>query len=538
MRFGAKVKSTVLSWSPPTTLSLTCALLMLANSVLGLRWLSLGDFRSPQIAVAAVIALWWWRLPRRWAEPVAPWARRAFQGASLAYLVAASSTALLSFRAGGVDLSIFEWMLGSTLNGRFGYSRIYDVNHFGVHSTFLLLALVPAYAVVHSTLLLTTMGALLTWASLFPLRRLVRWAAPAGHGGLECVAALACVTNPWCGRMTREGFRIEQLLPLLSLWFLVGWAEKRPRVWAAALVGLFFSKEDATLFLGAFAVGAVIVERARWREAGAVLALSLAWLLTYTRCLQPALLGHPPAYLSFWGGASLGEIAWGWLCHPLEVMGRLATSGWWHLLLPALLVPLRSLRATAAMAPTLFLLGVSNYGHMRAFGGYYAVPLVAFALFGFLDVWRAPQTVSSPWRRAWVVAGLIAFPLFFDGYARVVPVNFERLASMAMVRAEVASAGRICVAPVLFPHFGVDDRLSPLFDLRECEDDPLTTIVVNAALDPKPHESGTYVAWVSELRAKRPARDYPGGFTVFGPLTGKAADPASDRTGETVDAGR
>ena len=492
-----------------------CGALLLVAAALGPVVGDHAAFRYTGTGLAALAALWWLRSPGSVAAPLTRASFVAIVAAAWVWAFSCGASHFLAFEINGVDFSIFEWQVGSTHQGHFGYSRIYEVNHFGVHSTFLMLLLVPVHAVLESPWVLLVTGASLIWAGVFPVRKLARWAnGGVPHGGLELAAMVAWLANPWLGKLLNSGFRIESFMPVLTAWFLVGWVEKRRWVWAAAMVGLWCSKEDTTLFLAAFALGALLVERTRWREAATVAGGSLLWLLVYLRVLQPALLGHPPLYTGFWSelGDTLPAVALGMLRHPLLVARKVFTSGWWTLFVPALFVPMRSVRAMLAMAPTLVLLGAATNDLMHALSAYYPVPLVPFMLFGALEVWRLHP------RARWLAAlSLLTFPLFWGGYGRVVPVNGERLAGFEQARAAVATEAKLCAQNILFPHLGVDQRLIPMFETGLCIDPTDIAVIVNPQLDTWPHEGADFTRWLEDWKKLRPFTEYPGGFVVLHP---------------------
>jgi len=480
-------------------------------------------FRNLQYGLSA-LALAGWLFDRAgWATPLSRGAWLAVLVASLLWCEATSLSRFLAFQVNGVDFSTFDWMLVNTARGHFGYSPIYSatrsgVNHFGVHSSFLLLALVPLEALAPSPLWLVLLGPLAVWAGVFPLRRLVRWSS-GEHGGLLLAAILAFVANAWVGRLVSQAFRIESLVPALSLWFLVGWVERRPAWWAPAAVALLLTKEDAALFLAAFAAGAALVERPRWRGAVALVVGCAGWLVLYTRVLQPLLLGRPPTYLGFWSefGDTLPAVVAGQLTHPLLVLRKLLSSGLWMFFLPLAALPWASPRAAAAMAPTVWLLGTATYDLMHAFENYYPAPLVAFALFGVLDVLRRWRAAAEParWREGLALAALLAFPLVAGGYCKVVPVDWSRREGLAQVREAIAGAPRVCVQTAIFPHLGYGP-LEPLLD-PACADVPGTLTVANPGLATWFWAPGEFDAAIARWRASRAVRELPGGFLVFGP---------------------
>lgn len=473
-----------------------------------------GSFRYPGIALGAALFLAWLRWPAELERPLERRALVLLLGGALAWLEAASVSHYLAFSINGVDFSVFDWMLENTLEGRVGQSTLYAGNHLGVHSSFLLLALVPLHALVRTPWLLIILGPLVLWAGVFPLLRLARALTPPVPGVLTVALVLAWLTNAWVGRLVNLGFRIETLVPPLSLVFLAGWVEKRRALWALAALGLLLTKEDTALTLAAFALAALAVERPRWRQAAALLLACVAWLGVYTLVLQPRLLGQRPEYGGFWSafGATPGEALVGMLSHPLAVLRRVATSGLWSFFAPVLFLPWRSPRAGAAMLPATLLLGTATYEYMHDFGGYYASPLVAFALFGLLEL-RARWSGGARWRGALVLAVLVAFPCFVGGYATVMAVDASRLRGVASARAVVASSARLCAQTIIVPHLGYPRGLAPLFD-GSCADVPGTTTLVHPALDPWPLGEGELRALIDGWRRTRDVTELEGGFLL------------------------
>ena len=490
---------------------------MTGATVLGPRLGEAAAFRNLQLAIVVAAIAGWVRDRGEWQRPLAPRAWLALIAAGLLWFEAAAVSRFLSFGINGVDFSIFDWMLHSTAHGRLGYSPIYDVNHFGVHSSFLLLGALPFYALHASPYWLLLGGPLLLWAGVFPLRRLVRWGA-GEHGGFLLAATLAYLASAWMGRLVADGFRIEAFIPVLSLWSLVGWVERKPSVWSGAGVALLLSKEDCALFLIAFGVGAIFVERLRWRSALTLMTVSAAWLVFYLAWAQPALAGRAPTYLTFWSafGATPAEMLVGMVTHPLAVARRLLTSGLWLFFLPLAFVPWASPRSAAAMAPTVFLLGTATYEAMHGFSSYYPLPLVALSLFGVLDVverWRQRRGMLTRGKEGLALVALLLFPLVAGGYLKVRPVDLERVKQLEAARALLTPDLKVCAQTVLFPHLGYSSQLVPLFDAA-CADASGAVALVHPALDPWPFPRETLEALIAGWRTNRNVRELPGGFLL------------------------
>ena len=484
-----------------------------AAIVLGPLFGEYGSFHYLQIALSVAFLGAWLRDPQRLSAPLSRPAWIAFLIMSLVWIEAASLSTFAAFNVSGIDFSIFDWMLASGARGNFGYSPIYTVNHLGTHSTFLLALLLPFHALAPSPLWLVITGPLVLWAGLFPLRRLVQRAA-GDHGGLLWAASLAYVASTHLGRLTTEAFRIESLIPLGTLWFLVGWAEERRRIWIAAAIFLFCTKEDATLYLGSFATACALFDRRRRWEAGLLLIACVSWLGIYSQVIQPALTGHGMAYLTFWNhfGTTGGGILLGMATHPGELLSRLFTSGVWAYFAPLLFLPWLSWRAVAGMAPTVFLLGSATYDTMHRYLTYYPTPLLAFALFGVLEVVRERKHVR--WQGAALLA-LLLFPVIGFGYARVMRFEVAPLRDIATVRARIASLPRVCGQAVLFPHLGYPAQLDPLIDLS-CADAPGTWLVVSEKYNPTPLPLEVFAEELARWRATRPLTEV-GPFLIFGP---------------------
>jgi uncharacterized membrane protein len=501
----------------PSAMAWLTAALLLASGPLGMLVGDAGSLRNVQVGLSAVLFVLAWRAPSQFALPVASRAWLVLTVTSLVWLEFAAWSRWAALGVNGVDFSIFDWMLQSTHSGRFGYSPIYDVNHFGVHSSFLLLAVVPLHALWPGPGWLVTLGPVLVWAGLFPLRRLSR-ALVGAHGGLELALALAWLGNAWLGRLVNGVFRIESFVPVLTLWFLVAWVERKPRLIAGFALALLCSKEDTALALAAFGVAALVTERGRWKAALGVVLSSVVFFVVYSRLLQPWLTNHAQAaYWHFWSdfGDRPGTIVVNLLTSPRLVLVKLITSGWWHVFLPLLFLPFGSPRAVAGLAPTVFLLGVANYAQMHDYGGYYPSPLVAWALLGTLE--RAARLRARPYGLAVVATALLLFPLFEAGYARSVPVDWAKRATLETARdAFLAREATVrCVQPILMPQVGYPEHLTPLFAL-ECLDQPGAVGLLLPDADPWPLEASTLAGGVEMWAAAGRVTRF-GSFVLVGP---------------------
>jgi hypothetical protein len=482
----------------------------------------LGAFRNWQIGLNAAMLLLL-ALGRGWAAPsfsIPSGIRTALWATSGLLFLSVQLTRFFSFGPNGYDFSIFDWMLYNTAHGNFGFSPIYGVNHFGVHASYVLLPLVPLHRLVETPLLLVTLNALALWAGVLPLWRLAK-----DHfqsEGTALLIAIAYLTNPWMGKLVDGGFRPENFYPLLGLAFALGWTRGKAILWAPALIGFLAIKEDAALYIAALAVASLMFQPERRRVAAICLAGSLSLWVINLAWLQPHFLRGSgqaePHYFQFWNqyGSTPGAVALQMLKAPWRVVADVATSGWYKLFLPALLLPLASRLPMAAMLPAVVLLGTASYPAMRQYRAYYAAPMIPFLFWSFGDAYRRLQ--SAPRLRAvapaWVAAAALAFPLFGDGYLRLKWPDPRALRALdAAIAALSDHPGTVCAQGVLFPHLPYRLKLEPLSP--GCARQPNAVSLVNSTLDPFPYSADGLRAAVAEAVKSGRAQVLESGFAIL-----------------------
>lgn len=466
-------------------------------------------FHYFQLVLAVLVVVELFRREGRLAEPLSRRAWIGLLGASLLWLEAISITQFLSFNSS--DFTIFDWMVESTRRGQFGYSPIFKINHFGMHSSFFLLLYVPLYALSATPWWQVVTGPLFIWAGFFPLRRLVRRQVGA-HGGILLLAGLAWCASVWMGRLVNHSFHIEQAWVLAMLWFLVGWMERRTTLWVFAALALFACKEDGALALGSFAAGHALFDRKRRRSAAGLFLMSIGFLAIYLP-LQHVWIPGGAGYGGYWSafGDSPTRAALGMLRHPLQLLASLATSGLWGFFAPALFLPLASWRAAWGLAPLVVLLGAATFEPMHALRDYYPGALLPLALFGVLDVMRGPIS------RGLGIIALTLMPVVGYGYSQVLRFSFGTLQEVALVRQALSNAQRVCAQRALFPHLGYPPEIF-LLDETVCTDDPSSWIVTSPVLNPWPLSAEAMGSSMSRWGAQRRSRTI-GVFTVYEPIS-------------------
>ncbi len=431
------------------------------------------------------------------------------------WMLAGEALNFLAMQVNGVDYSIFDWMLESTLRGRFMWSPIYGVNHFGVHQMWPLLALVPVHAVLRFPFALCLVNVALLISAAVVLWHLARRLA--NDDLTAALAVLAFATNPWVGRLLSQGFREESFFPLSIFLFVTAWMQRRPLFVAVTTLLLCSVKEDAPFYVLGFAAAAAF-RRGRSRAGAAGVALIAAVTLVLDLwVVRPAALkatgGGDPTF-SIWAsyGTSLGAIFGAILSSPGRVLRDVLTSGWPRLLGPALLLPLLSPECVGAMLPGFVMLGLAGFPPMRAFVGYHPVPLVCAALCGMLVVGRS--YASRRWMPTLLRTALLLFPLVGGGYFRIHWPSREGLAGLSEVRAALSHAPvPICAQTILFPQLGYPADLRPLEP--PCEALAGSISVLNTRLDPWPYSREELEQLLTVARREGRASEFLGGFALI-----------------------
>jgi uncharacterized membrane protein len=478
-----------------------------------------GALRNAQypLSVLALTAIYLMHGSGQASTVISPFLRNLLVGALAWWMLAGETLNFLAMEINGVDYSIFDWMLESTLRGRFMWSPIYGVNHFGVHQTWPMLLLVPIHAVLRFPFALCLVNVVLLTAAAVVLwqlaQRLLDDSLTAG------LAVVAFLTNPWIGKLLSEGFRAESFYPIAIFLFVVTWVRGQPAFIAAAALFLCSVKEDAPFYLLGFAAAAALRPgRSRAGALGCALVAS-AMLSMDLLLVRPAALRSvgavQPGYVANWSGygTSLSGIVVSIITSPLRVLKEVVTSGWWRLLGPSLLLPLLSPECVGAMLPGIVMLGISGYPPMRAFVGYHTVPLLCAALCGLLAVGRAYRS------RAWVTTGvrvaLLLVPLFGGGYFRITRPARAALDGLAETRAALGSTqGPVCAQAILLPQLGYPTDLRALD--ADCAKLPGSLTVVNPLLDPWPFSREALETQIFAARRDGRSAEFKSGFAVLG----------------------
>lgn len=505
---------------PPST----CLLLLLP--ILGLWLPGFGEARHVHYLYAlAMLGLLW--LSRD--EERAAISRPTLWGLLAAFFVLSLVTGFsrfYQFEINGYDFSIFDQMLSHTAKGRMMYSPIYDVNHLGVHASWLFFLIYPLHALFESPHYLLVLGAILHTLPAVPM---FCWCKRHGHSDAEAVLySVALVSCPALAAHINEGFRLESFVPLIlvSYIYCVSFASRWVR--CAVLALLLATKEDMALFVAGLSLYGVLWGKDRQDRAYHLFALAAAvgMFVFNTAFMQPLFMaGENLKTMSFWRefGDSPTEVVTSYITRPDKVLSAIFKSGWWNLYLPLLGLPLLHPAYLLMAAPGILILGTATAGaHLYQFGGYPVVPLVCISLAALASIKSTPlplNRIISPSalkRLALVLA--VLFPLWNAGWIQVVPwpsAEAQRVADFKARLERDFPQTAICTQGALFPHLGYSLKLLEL--TAACLTEKGSYVALAPHLDPFPHSAEQLAAKATKARREGRAIVTVGEFVLIAP---------------------
>lgn len=480
-----------------------CAFLMLPAlaAPFGKELANVRNWQSAVHVVFLVTAVWKRRqLAGLWGLAVPSRHKGALLAAGLVSFTACVVMHYRAFLVNGIDFSTFDWMLYNTNHGRFMWSPVCECTHFGVHTNWFFFALLPVHALFSTPLFFVVLHGVILWSAAVPLWRLA--ARTTRSDVIALLATVAWLTNAWTGTIINHAFHPEALFVPAAFWLLVGWTERKTGIWVLAAAVFLAVREDAGLYLAAFAVGALLFERDRRRPAAALLLAATVLFLVTTKVVQPTILARDgtaaPGYFEFWAkyGATPGAALRGMLAQPVTVLRDLATSGLPEILVAAGLLPLLFPQAMIALAPAALLLGTSANPHMHSYNTYYPAPLLPFLFWGIVQA-RVPKGV---------LAGVLflTMPLVGGDYMKFPLPDAEAEAALQRVVDAGRPAGRVCAQPILIPHlpYGWDVHV---FD-EACFADPQATSILSTRLSAWPWTDEQIAGFVARAPLDRTSK--------------------------------
>jgi uncharacterized membrane protein len=417
----------------------------------------------------------------------AVWASAIAAGLILFWIV------LTRFQSGeinAVDFTVyFDRPCSQTSDGRLLFVETSDDARFSNrseltdHAYWAMLPICSLYAVYPTPYWLLAISVLAVVLGAVHAGRIVQYLG--GGGLLSTATALAFVLNDNTARTLNYGFHPEVLYAWFIPWMIEAGLRGRRRSYVTAAIACILVKESACLsiFAATTALGLIRFRSMTWTDRAVYLALpnviALANLGLYYGGVVPRLTEDGrPTYAYFWEnyGATPIQALLGMVRQPWEVLFRTVTSGFFTLvILPHLFLPLIGWRWMLGTVPLMVIFGTAAAEQVRAFGIYYAIPLVPFLVIaasaGALTVAR--QVVAQPARaRLTAAAAVLLGALLVGSSDRGYSLRpwKQEIAAVPEALAQLSDEPIVLVQSGLFPHAGYDQRFKLL--TRETLRDP------------------------------------------------------------------
>lgn len=373
----------------------------------------------------------------------------------LAYL-SDSLSQYYGFRISGIDFSIFEGMLQNAILGNWGYEDITKAYHFGIHQNWILLLILPFYALFPSPLLLILMGAFIIW---FAGLIIIRLAKAFGHN--EFIAYFSAIfwwTCPFTVQAFHGIFYPELFYPLFLFSMFVFYVENK-RIPFLISIFLFLSvKEDAAIYMLGFCL-ALLIKRIMNKDKENMVPykiqfiaffMCISFLFINFLVVKPYFLNkqnlQEAGYFAAWWGAwgnTPSAILINVLNHPFQAFKTIIlSSGWQSLYLPMLLIPLFNLEVFLASAPFLFLYGIS-ISRSSEYATYYPLILWSFALYGLLKNRFVPKGI--------LIGILFIMPLLKPSWLGIEKLNWQEWKFLDTYKEQMDTKQTYCIHVGLWP---------------------------------------------------------------------------------------
>jgi uncharacterized membrane protein len=478
----------------------------------------IGVVRLPAVLVPALALCLVVVRPWRWRErdflAVDGWqpSTRAIRWAAVIAAILLFWIVVTRFRSGeinAVDFTVyFDRPCYQTIDGRPLFVETTDDPRFSNrteltdHAYWAMLPICAVYGIYPSPYWLLALSVAAVVAGAVYAGRVVQHV---GGGGVLAVAtALAFVLNDNTARTLNYGFHPEVLFAWFIPWMIDAGLRRHRAQFLAAAFACVLVKESAVLHIFA-ATGALAF--IGWRAMGPrqrllYLALpnviALGNLALYYGWLVPRLTATDvPSYSYFWenyGSTPLLALI-GMAGQPWRVVIDTATSGFFsRVITPHLFLPLVGWQWMAGTVPLIAIFSAAAAEQVRAFGIYYAIPLVPFltisASMGALAVARrfVPDLTRARAAAAvTVVAGAVLVGSGDRGYS-LRPWKQE-IAAVPDALTRLSAHRVVLVQSGLFPHAGYSARYRLLTrESLESRDGAGAAILLAPAVNAYPFE--------------------------------------------------
>lgn len=412
------------------------------------------------------------------------------------------------FHVNGVDFSIYDHAMMNTLRGRFMES--FDgLKHMGVHSTYVLLGLLPLHASFHHPIFSLLLEPLLLASAAVPI-----WKLSAKLRGSTRIALLiSYFLSTWVAKNLHYHFHVEVFYVPFFLWLHLFVQNKNLSKALGMSLLICLTKEDGPFYLlgywaAIFLSGPFSKKTATWTSIAIAgfLILNLKWAMPEFRDGSTyALAGRMAAY-----GNNFSEIVQNLPQVAVQIIRNFLVGEWWKSLALLLFLPLLTFYSAV---PLIIILGIYSVGG-QAMGGlllYDSAPLIPFFWIGWMELVAGSSgpTKLRDWLSSretpisWTITVLIL--TVGSGYLVFRPMRLNEALETHARLEQISPHETVCAQTALIPHLRYPKESYPIG--QACIDNPQVTLyALSAQYSAYPHPPETVQNWMELLKKRADLR--------------------------------
>lgn len=398
-----------------------------------------------------------------------------------------------SFGLNAIDFSYFNELIPNTLQGKWMHSNAYGGNHFGVHSTWIMLLLTPLYLVVKSPYLLVTAHAFILIGTAFPLKRILE--SLNLRIGTKYFFIFAFFFSSYMAQILNYNFHVENFMVPLFLWlyYYIDKNDYGVPFWGVLILSLMIKEDVAFYMLGA----SLIVFRNSRKNGLAMALLCFLVAIINLKLVIPAnrdsssysLASTASAY-----GQTFGAILSFALAHPFVIVKDILSSGWKKLLLPYLGLPVVSLYYWGVAGVAILVHAMALSPFMKNLGLYYSAPFISASVFSFLMVVKSRPRLFANRETVTILSGVL---LLLLGNGKIVLERSHPYYQEFEIVASKIQNQRVCAQASLYPHLPQSNDLSLLSN--KCLTKDYDYFILSNTTQPYPFTSDEIIEMRNEL---------------------------------------
>ncbi len=408
------------------------------------------------------------------------------------------------FHVNGVDFSIYDLTMMNTLRGRFMES--FDgTPHMGVHSTYLLLGLLPLHAIFHHPIFSLLLEPILLASAAFPIWKL----SENLRNSTRLAVLISYFLSTWVAKNLHYHFHVEVFYVPFFLW--LHHFVKKENLRAALIFStlICLTKEDGPFYLLPYWFAVYLTGRFSKKivtltcvSIAGFLVLNLKWAMPEFRGgVTYALAGRAATY-----GNDFSSILHA-LPHAIpQILKNFFVGEWWKAWALFVFLPLLT---TYSAFPSLAVVGIYSLGGQLMGGllAYDSAPLIPFFWIGWIELVSGSSGIASVRAFAsrfetpvsWLITLLIL--TVGSGYLVFRPIHLEDALRTHSLLADIPQTETVCTQTVLIPHLRYPRESFPL--TQKCLDDSRVTLyVLTTAYQTYPHSPAEIIVWMESLKKR------------------------------------